>query len=88
VREVKVVPGWVASVERRSGDINVLFGKGGRSFRFLAAFKDRRLTSDIREVRADGDHRIGFDADHDRFDDDHDRFDGDHDRFDGRRHRR
>jgi hypothetical protein len=76
VREVMVVPGWDALVERRSGDINVVFRRGDRSFRFLAAFKDRRLTSDIREVRADGDRRISFDGDRDRFHGDRDRFDG------------
>jgi hypothetical protein len=69
VEKVKVVPGWVASVERRSGDINVLFRNGDRSFRFLASFKDRRLQSDIREVRADGDRRVGFDDGRDTFDD-------------------
>jgi len=62
VRDVKVVPGWVATVERRSGDIDVLFRRGDRSFRFFASMADRSLTSGIREVRADGDHRVGFDA--------------------------
>ena len=65
VQKVKVVPGWIADVERSSGDINVVFRNGGRSFRFLASFKDRRLLSDIREIRSDGDHRIGFDWDRD-----------------------
>jgi hypothetical protein len=69
VREIKVVPGWVASVERRSGDIDVLFRRGDRSFRFFASMADRRLTSAIREVRADGDHRVGFDDHHDGGDD-------------------
>jgi hypothetical protein len=58
IRDVKVVPGWVASVERRSGDVDVLFRNGDRSFRFFASMADQRLTSAIREVRADGDHAV------------------------------
>lgn len=69
VREVKVVPGWVAFVERRSGDIDVVFRRGDRSFRFFASMADKRLTSAIREVRADGDHTIGFDDHRDGFGD-------------------
>jgi hypothetical protein len=65
VQEVKVVPGWVASVERRSGDVDVLFRRGDRSFRFFASMADKRLTSAIREVRADGDHAVGTDDQHD-----------------------
>jgi hypothetical protein len=62
VREVKAVPGWIASIEQRSGDIVVLFRKGDRSFRFFAGLKDRRLNSAIREVRFGDDHRDGFDG--------------------------
>jgi hypothetical protein len=67
VKEVKVVPGWVASVERRSGDIDVLFRKGDRSFRFNAVMSGKRLNSAIRESRFDDRHddRDGHD-DHDR----------------------
>ncbi|HYH49016.1 MAG TPA: hypothetical protein VEG38_05655 [Acidimicrobiia bacterium] len=99
VQQVKVVPGWVASVGRRSGDIDVVFRKGDHSFRFFAGFKDRRLWGDIRELRADGEHRLGFDGrdgregdgrgDRDgdrRGDGDDDRRDGDRD-GDGRRGR-
>jgi len=60
VRQVNALPGWIASVERRSGDVDVLFRNGDRSFRFFASMADRRMTSAIREVRADGDHPIGF----------------------------
>jgi len=79
VREVRVVPGWVVSVERRSGDIDVLFRRGDRSFRFFAAMAGKRLTSAIREVGADGDHVVRFgDRDRDAFEDQHDgRDDGD-----------
>ena len=63
VRDVKVVPGWFAAVERRSGDITVLFRKGDRKFRFFASGDGRGFRSDIRELRADGEHRIGFDRD-------------------------
>ena len=60
VREVNALPGWIASVERRSGDVDVLFRNGDRSFRFFASMADRRMTSAIREVRADsGDHHGG-----------------------------
>jgi hypothetical protein len=65
VREVKALPGWIASVERRAGDVDVLFRNGDRSFRFFASMADRRMTSAIREVRADGDHPVGFDDHHD-----------------------
>jgi hypothetical protein len=65
IRDVNVVPGWIASIERRSGDVDVLFRKGDRSFRFFASMADQRLTSAIREVRADGDHPVGFDDHHD-----------------------
>lgn len=61
VREVKVVPGWVASVERRAGAVDVLFRRGDRTFRFFASMIDRRLSSAIREVRPDGDHPVTFD---------------------------
>jgi hypothetical protein len=73
IRDVKAVPGWVASIERRSGDVDVLFRRGDRSFRFVASMADQHLTSAIREVRADGDHPVGFD-DHrgDPTDDHHD----------------
>jgi hypothetical protein len=60
VRDVKVVPGWFATVERRSGEVDVLFRNGDRSFRFFASIAGRGLTSGIREVRADGDHPVGF----------------------------
>lgn len=60
VRDVKALPGWIASIERRSGEVNVLFHKGDRTFRFFASMVDRRLTSAIREVRADGDHPFTF----------------------------
>jgi hypothetical protein len=60
VRQVNALPGWIASVERRSGDVDVLFRNGDRSFRFFASMADRRMTSAIREVRADGgDHHGG-----------------------------
>ena len=62
VREVKAVPGWIASIEQRSGDIVVVFRKGDRSFRFCAGLKDRRMTSAIRDVRFGDDHRDGFDG--------------------------
>jgi hypothetical protein len=61
VQNVKVLPGWVASVERRSGDVDVLFRRGDRSFRFFASMVNRSLTSAIREVRADGDHPVTAD---------------------------
>src|SRR2546423_1409293 len=61
VRDVNALPGWAASVERRAGDVDVLFQRGDRSFRFFASMVDRRLTSAIREVRADGDHRVTTD---------------------------
>ena len=61
VRDVNALPGWAASVERRAGDVDVLFQRGDRSFRFFASMVDRRLTSAIREVRADGDHRVTAD---------------------------
>jgi len=70
VREVNALPGWIASVERRSGDVDVLFRNGDRSFRFFASMADKRLTSGIREVRADGDHAVGTDDQHDGLDGD------------------
>jgi hypothetical protein len=74
IREVKVISGWRALVERRSGDINVLFRKGDRSFRFNAVMADQRLRSAISEIRS-----ADRDRDNDRWDG---RKDGDRDRWD------
>jgi len=68
VRDVKALPGWIASVERRSGDVDVVFRQGDRSFRFFASLADHHLTSAVREVRADRDHPVRA-GDFDRGDD-------------------
>ncbi len=86
IQKVKVVPGRLASVERDSGDIRVVFRKGDRSFRFSAFMADQRLRSDIRELRhwdGDRDHDGDQDGDGDR--DGDRRWDRDGDR-DGDRH--
>jgi hypothetical protein len=67
IQQVKVVPGWLASVERDSGDVRVVFRKGDRSFRFRASMIDQRLRSDIRDIRfGDADRHRESDRDRDR----------------------
>ena len=62
VRDVKALPGWEASVARRAGDVDVLFHKGDRTFRFFASMAGKRLTSAIREDRPDGARPVSVDG--------------------------